>query len=129
MSRDGLELMQAAWNAWERGGLDAFSEYWADDIEWHAMGGQWSGKDAGRAYLQERIDLFDEFKPEPIELIDVDDERVITLVRYGGREKRSGVEVPPEYFAVINQIRNGKIVRGREYATREEAVQAAGISE
>lgn len=129
MSGNGLEVMKAAWNAWERGGLSAFSEYWADDIEWHAIGGQWRGKDAGRAYLQGLIEVFEELKPEPIELIEVDHERVITLVRYGGREKRSGAEVPPEYFAVINRIRDGKIIRGREYATREEAVKAAGMSE
>jgi ketosteroid isomerase-like protein len=127
MSQEGLELMKAAWNAWELGGLDAFSEYWADDIEWHAIGGQWRGKDAGHAYLQDRIDVFDDYRPEPIELIDVGGEQVISLVRYSGREKRSGMELPPEHFAVVNEIRDGKIVRGREYATREEAVKAAGM--
>jgi ketosteroid isomerase-like protein len=129
MSQHGMKVVEAAWEAWERGGLDAFAEYWADDIEWHAIGGQWCGKDAGRAYLQAWIDLFDEFKPEPIELIDVGNERVIALVRYGGRERRSGMEVPREYFAVINEVRNDKIVSGYEYATREEAVEAAGMQE
>jgi SnoaL-like domain len=65
------------------GGLDAFSEYWADDIEWQAIGGRWRGKDAGRAYLREWLDLFDEFRPEPIELIDAGGEQVITVVRQG----------------------------------------------
>jgi ketosteroid isomerase-like protein len=127
MSQEGLKLVEAAWKAWDRGGLDAFAEYWADDIEWQAIGGRWRGKDAGRAYLHEWINLFDEFKPEPIEFVDVDDEHIITLVRYGGREKRSGIEVPHEYFAVINEVRDGKIVSGHEYATREEAVKAAGM--
>jgi ketosteroid isomerase-like protein len=129
MSQESLGVVEAAWGAWARGGLNAFAEYWADDIEWHAIGGQWHGKDAGRAYLQEWLELFDDFNPEPIELIDAGDEQVITLVRYGGRERRSGMLVPPEYFAVVNKIRNGKIVSGREYATREEAVKAAGIQE
>jgi ketosteroid isomerase-like protein len=126
MSKEGLGVVEAAWEAWERGGLDAFAEFWADDIEWQAIGSRWCGKDAGRAYLQEWIDLFDEFKPEPVEVIDVDGEQVITLVRYGGREKRSGMEVPREYFAVINKVRDGKIVSGHEYTTREGAVKAAG---
>ena len=129
MSRESLGVVEAAWAAWPRGGLDAFSEYWADDIEWQAIGGRWRGKDAGRAYLREWLDLFDEFRPEPIELIDAGGEQVITVVRYSGREKRSGIEVPPEYFVVVNKVRNGKIVSGREYATREEAIKAARIQE
>ena len=75
------------------------------------------------------VGSFDEFKPEPIELIDASDQRVITVLRYNGREKRTGIEVPPEYFAVINELRNGKMVTGREYATRKEALAAAGLWE
>jgi hypothetical protein len=39
------------------------------------------------------------------------------------------MEVPPGYFVVVNEVRNGKMVTGREYATREEALEAAGLSE
>jgi ketosteroid isomerase-like protein len=127
MSRETLSLVEDAYAALADRGLEAFADYWADDIEWQAIGGRWRGKDAGRAYLQEWINLFDELKPEPIEFVEVDDEHVITLVRYGGREKRSGIEVPREYFAVINKIRDGKIVSGHEYTTLEEAVKAAGV--
>ena len=129
MSQENVEVVQAAWAAWERNGLAGFTEYWADDIDWHAIGGRWRGKDAGRAYLQELLGSFDELKPEPIELIDAGDQRVITVLRYSGREKRTGIEVPPEYFAVVNEVRNGKMVAGREYATRKEALEAAGLSE
>ena len=79
--------------------------------------------------LQELLGSFDELKAEPIELIDAGDQRVITVLRYSGREKRTGIEVPPEYFAVVNEVRNGKMVTGREYATKEEALQAAGLSD
>jgi ketosteroid isomerase-like protein len=82
-----------------------------------------------RVYLQELLGSFDELKTEPIELIDAGDQRVITVLRYSGREKRTGIEVPSEYFAVVNEVRNGKLVTGREYATREEALEAAGLSE
>lgn len=129
MSRENVEVVQAAWAAWKRNGLAGFSGYWADDIEWRAIGGRWRGKAAGRAYLQEWLELFDDFKPEPIELIDAGDELVITVLRYSGREKRTGMEIPPEYFVVVNEVRNGKMVTGREYATREEAVEAVGLWE
>jgi ketosteroid isomerase-like protein len=129
MSQENVEVVQAAWAAWERNGLAGFTEYWADDIDWRARGGRWRGKDAGRAYLQELLGSFDEVKAEPIEFIDAGDQRVITVLRYSGREKRTGIEVPPEYFALVNEVRNGKMVTGREYATRKEALEAAGLPE
>jgi len=129
MSQENVEVVQAAWAAWERNGLAGFTEYWADDIDWRAIGGRWRGKDAGCAYLQELLGSFDELKAEPIELIDAGDHGVITVLRYSGREKRTGIEVPPEYFAVVNEVQNGKMVTGREYATREEALEAAGLPE
>src|SRR5919106_4672900 len=125
MSEENVEVVRAAWAAWERDGLAGFAEYWADDIEWRAMGGRWRGKDAGRAYLNEWLELFDEFKPEPIEVIDAGDELVVTVLRYSGREKRSGMDVPPEYFVIVNKVGDGKMVTGREYATRAEALEAA----
>jgi hypothetical protein len=37
--------------------VDAFTRYWAGDIEWRTMRSTWYGKEAGRAYLQELFDL------------------------------------------------------------------------
>jgi hypothetical protein len=53
----------------------------------------------------------------------------VAELRYSGREKRTGIKVPPEYFAVVNELRNGSMVAGREYATRKEALEAAGLRE
>jgi ketosteroid isomerase-like protein len=49
-------------------------------------------------------------------------------VRYGGRAKLSGIETD-ETFGVVFTIRDGKIARGREYSTREQALEAAGLDE
>ena len=121
--------------AWARDGLDAFADHWANDIEWRATEGAIDdrgplhGKDACRAYLRDWLDTFDDFKVEPVELIDAGDERVVAALRYSGRAKQSGANVPATHFAVVYVIRDGKIARGREYATRDQALQAAGLSE
>jgi ketosteroid isomerase-like protein len=52
----------------------------------------------------------------------------VTVLRFGGRAKLSGVETDLT-FAVAYTIRDGKIVRGHEYWTREEALEAAGLQE
>ena len=81
-----------------------------------------------RAYAQDWIDTFDEFRIEPVELIDAGHGVVAGVMRYGGRAKLSGIETD-ETFGVVFTIRDGKIARGREYRTREEALEAAGLSE
>ena len=63
-----------------------------------------------------------------VELIDVGGGVVVAVLRYGGRAKLSGIE-PNETFAAVLTIRDQQIVRGREYATRDEALEAAGLSE
>jgi ketosteroid isomerase-like protein len=49
---------------------------------------------------------------------------VVVVNRVSGRAKLSGVETDLTY-AIVYTVRDGRIVRGREYATRDEAVAAA----
>jgi ketosteroid isomerase-like protein len=53
---------------------------------------------------------------------------VFTAERYGGRARLSGVETDSPNWTVFT-IRDGKIAGGREYETREHALEAAGLSE
>jgi ketosteroid isomerase-like protein len=130
MSQENVEVVEAAYEALTSDGLDAFADYWAEHIEMRTVrGASLYGKAAWRAYLQELLDLFDGFRIEPIEFIDAAGEGVVVYLRYGGRSKLSGMAVPPEYFAIVVQVRDGDIVRGVEYRTREEALEAAGVRE
>ena len=134
MSKENVAVVEAALNAVARGGLDAWAEYWTDDIEHRAVEGALDdrgpmhGKAAVRAYLQDWLDMFDDFKVESVELIDAGGDKVIAVLRNSGRAKLSGIETDLTY-AVVWTIRDGKIARGREYWTRDEALEAAGVSE
>jgi ketosteroid isomerase-like protein len=81
-----------------------------------------------RAYLRDWIDTFDQFKVEPLEVIDAGQGQVVAVFRNSGRARLSGVEADLT-FAVVYTLRDGKIVRGREYWTRDEALEAAGLRE
>ena len=134
MSQENVEIVRDAAVAFNRGDLDAWFEYWADDIDYRAVEGALDdhgpihGKAGMRAYMQDWIDTFDQFKVEPLEVIDAGGDQVIAVLRNSGRAKLSGVETD-QTFAVVNTIRDGKIVRGREYWTKEQALEAAGLSE
>jgi hypothetical protein len=68
MPRESLSLVEAAYAALADRGLEAFADYWADDIEWLAIGGRFRGVDAGRTYLQEWFSRFDDLTAEALEL-------------------------------------------------------------
>jgi ketosteroid isomerase-like protein len=134
MSQENVEIVRAAAAAYNRSDLDALAEYWTEDIDHRAAEGALDdpgpihGKDAVRAYMQDWLDMFDDLKVEPVELIDAGEDQVIAVTKISGRAKLSGVETDLTYAAVYT-IRDGKIARGREYWTREDALEAAGLSE
>jgi ketosteroid isomerase-like protein len=134
MSQENVEVVEAAWNAFAQAGLDAVAAYWTEDVDHRAIEGApddrgpMHGKDALRAYYQDWLDTFDDIKNEVVELIDAGGDQVIAVLDASGRAKLSGIETKLTY-AVVYTIRDRKIARGREYATRKEALEAAGLSE
>jgi ketosteroid isomerase-like protein len=133
MSQENVEVVKVAYEDFARAGLDRFMEHFTDDVEYHVLGadglihGPCHGKDAVRAWLRDWIEMFDGFWMELVELID-GGVTVFTAERYGGRARLSGVETDSANWTVFT-IRDGKIARGREYETREQALEAAGLSE
>ena len=53
---------------------------------------------------------------------------VLVTVRYIGRGESSGLEFD-QTFASLYRVRDGKAVSMRDYATRAEALEAAGLQE
>jgi ketosteroid isomerase-like protein len=129
MSQENVEIVKLAYEAFARGGLDRWMEQFADDVDYRTVEGalddvgQMHGRDALRTWLQDWIDTFDEFFLEPVELIEAGEDTVVAVERYSGRAKLSGVETD-QMGAVVFTLRDGKIVRGREYPNREEALEA-----
>ena len=138
MSQENVEIVRDAAAAFNRGDVDAWREYLADDIDYRAVEGApddhgpLHGRDAMHSYAQDwrdtLRDTFDDFRVEPLELIDAGDDKVIAVTRGSGSAKVSGIEMGLT-FAVLYTIRDGKIARGREYWTRDEALKAARLSE
>jgi ketosteroid isomerase-like protein len=134
MSQEAIKTVREAATAFRRGDLDAWLEYMADDIDYRAVEGALDdrgpihGKVAVRAYLDDWVGTFDDFRGELLELIEAGEDKVISVGRISGRAKLSGVETDLTYAAVYT-IRDGKIARGREYWTKEQALEAAGLSE
>ena len=119
-------------DAFANGGLDAMAEYWDPEINWRAAEGavddvgEMRGPVALRRYIQDWIDTFDHFTVVAEELRDIEGGRVLTTQRLNGRAKLSGTETNLRYAAVYT-VREGKVVRAREYLSVEEALEAVGL--
>jgi ketosteroid isomerase-like protein len=133
MSEENVELVRRYFPAYEQGGLDAWAGFWHPDISWRAAEGAlddigvFHGHDAMRLYYRQWEETFDEFSME-IEELSASGDEVVAAVRGAGRMKGSDAEVVVHY-AIVLAFRDGKIIKGREYLTRGEALEAAGVSE
>jgi ketosteroid isomerase-like protein len=132
VSEENVQVVRSAWAAWNSDDLDAVAAHWHPDIDWRAIegapddAGVMHGADALRAYYQDWIDTFDDLGNEMLEVIDAGGETVVSVQRGTGVAKASGV--PTEIvYSVVYTVRDGLIVSGREYATREQALDAAGL--
>jgi ketosteroid isomerase-like protein len=133
MSRENVEVVRACLRAFEEEGIGGAQRYWHPEIDWRAIEGApddigvFHGREALRRYYADWYETFDDLRAELEETIDGGDQ-VITVQRVTGRARSSGVETELRY-AVVYTVRDGKIVRGREYKTRDEALAAAGLRE
>ena len=133
MSQENVEVVKSAYAAFAAGGLDRYMEHFADDVVYRAVAdapeaGPIRGNEAVGAWLQDWIEMFDGFWFEPVELIDAGGDTVVVVERYGGRAKLSGAQTEQLIGDVVT-IRDGKIAEGHEYATPDQALAAAGLSE
>jgi ketosteroid isomerase-like protein len=72
MSRENVEVVKVAYEAFARGGLDRWIDHLNNDVEWRAIEGDIGpihGKDALRAWLQDWIDTFEGLWMEPLERV------------------------------------------------------------
>jgi ketosteroid isomerase-like protein len=86
------------------------------------------GVGATETALREYTETFESFRIELLDVIHADDEYVITAVRDGGRLRGSDSEVWNRFFHVW-RFHDGRVRRRASHRNKEEALEAAGLSE
>jgi ketosteroid isomerase-like protein len=131
MSQENVEVVRSTFDALNEGGLDAGMAYITDDCDFApveaALSGPMRGKASMRAYLQEFFRTFDDFKLEPLEVLDAGGGRVVAVVSANGRAKLTGIQTDLT-FAGVYTVRDGKIAGAHEFPTRAEALGAANAA-
>jgi ketosteroid isomerase-like protein len=131
MSQENVEVVKAAFEAYNRGDLDAWLADADPDIEWHLLPQATDpGPHRGRQVILERAKLWRQtlggLRAEVVEFIDAG-EYVIAPVCMRGQPPGSDAEVVLDEV-YVSKLRNGKVVELREFRTKTEALEAAGLS-
>ncbi len=132
MSQGNLELVRQHIEAYAAGDAEGALKFVDPEVEVDLSR---AGLDAeifhGHAGLARSVrsfrGAFIDYRFEIRRLVDADD-RVVGLIRDGGRGKASGVE-SDRFFALVYALRSGRIVRMTGYSEDREALEAAGLSE
>jgi ketosteroid isomerase-like protein len=128
-SSPNVDLVRSIYADWERG--DFSSAEWAHgDVECVFAGGpdpgSWSGLTGMAEGMRAWISAWNDFRVEASEYRELDQERVLVLVRRRGRGKTSGVELQTK-TANLFHLRGGKVSRVVIYLDREGALADLGL--
>jgi ketosteroid isomerase-like protein len=131
---ENLDLVRSIFADWERG--DWSSADWADpEIEFEIADGidrgSWRGVGRMAEGWRAWASTWQEVRAEADEYRELDDERVLVLIRYGGRGKTSGLELGRMDTNAANlfYVSGGKVTRFVIYADRELALAHLGLKQ
>ena len=137
MSQENVEIARAAFEAWNAGELqlqDVLSHFHPDRV-YHPRADEPDpsphvGRDAYERLVYGFVDSFSEVTFEVLELIDARDHVIASTVLHavlrGQGSASAGVS---DTYVFVYKLRDGLIVEGWEYRTKQEALEAVGLPE
>jgi ketosteroid isomerase-like protein len=128
MSQENVKVVREAWDAYSGGDYDRIAGFHDPHIVVVTLeDGAVYGNNAVLANY-ERWDEAWEGAETSLEEVLGHGDRVFVAARFHARGRASGVEVETSLYEVYT-VRDGKVLRIDEYATRDEALEAAGLRE
>ena len=134
MSQENVEIVRRFYKCWNNHDLDGMLECVDGEvcIDWSESRGPQSGIYVGHegviVFRNDLLEAFDDFRVEPLDPIELDAERLVTVTEVRGRGKESRIPMQAS-GAVLWTVRDGRIVGGRLFQSKAEALEAVGLSE
>jgi len=129
VSQENVEVVRAAFDAWNAGDMAALREMYDPDITWRPQEnwpepGPYIGRDAVMRQLSQMRETWDADTLDPIsDLIDMGERVAVRVIwRGAGHGPESNIEVTGVYT-----VRNGRIVGIEFFWDHAEALKAAGL--
>jgi ketosteroid isomerase-like protein len=132
MSEENAEqVIREAHAAFRSGDVEAFVSCWSPVCEYEPVVGalgadhRYRDHEGIRRWWHEFAESWEDWRTHIHEIRRAGAE-VLVEITVDVTGKGSGAEVAQSFFQVV-AVRDGKIVRSRDFATREEALEAAGL--
>ena len=134
MSRENVELARAQYERWNARDFEAWIEAFDPEAEFVSSvtaaldgRGEYRGHEGLRQFLNDYMEGWEYFRLEPTEYLDLGP-RVMVVMRITARGRESGVRVDRD-LAHVWTFRRRRAIRHQSFASRQEALEAAGLSE
>ena len=136
MSQENVELLREATAAANRRDFDAFVALVSPDVVWESRSSSsfpgfrdvYRGRAEVREWVAEALEVIEDAQTEVEEIEDLGDDRLLVEIVRTGRGKGSGVPAELRDWWVV-WFAEGLITRRQAFWTRDEALEAAGLSE
>jgi ketosteroid isomerase-like protein len=129
MSEQNVELARRGYEALRRGDVDAIFELLSPDVDWQGFEpgeGDCHNRAEAMSVIKERLEQGAIGELE--EIIDVGDDRIVVVTSgnpdFEERYAELGLPEGHDEISSVITIREGKVVRMRDYMTRAEALAA-----
>ena len=129
-----MEIVRDMTNRFAAGDHESWREVVAKDVIWDTSAttmpqaaGVYEGHSGIERFFTDWLGTWENPLVENLDFIDAGDS-VVVVFRWTGRGKASGVETEATMFGVYD-VKDGRIVRFRQYEARKQAFEAARLSE
>src|SRR6476619_3663566 len=128
MSQEDRETLRLVYEAYNRGDWTGALSRMDRDIEWKTTRtGRHRGHEEVRRFMEDMREPFEEVMVEPDEWFDHGD-RIVVFLRIRARPRGSHA-IAENRVGHLWTMRDGKAIRCETFPRREEALEAAGLSE
>jgi len=126
MSQENVEVVRAAFEAWNRNDFDAWIQYFDPEVEWSALLEEFRGHAGIRqAWQSFKVDL--QLKARYDDIRDLGDS-VLALGELTGTGRITGLNLSNE-IAQLATFRDGRILSFHDFPSHAEALERVGLSE
>ena len=132
MSQENVKVVKEFTRLFEEGDREAWRDYFAPDVVWDTSATSMPGAGVSHGhggmeqFFRDWLGTWTDYEIAAREFIDAGDS-VVIVFRQGGTGRESGVQIERDFFGVYD-LSGSKVVRYRQYESREEALEAAGLS-
>jgi ketosteroid isomerase-like protein len=134
MSKENVEVIRDQYAATNERDFERVMSHYDEDVELvfnvpDTRAGTFTGREATGRWFGDWLSSFDrDARFEITELTELEDGSVLLIADHHARGRTSGAEVHGT-VVWLYRLRNRKIVRVEGYASRDEAIEAAGLPE